>query len=82
MAFQPDIWKVVEQRKMDNQRLNNPPRWKVDQFTEAAPRPRRRPGPAFVWLGRNLINLGTWLQNRYGDTCVIQVDCDPQTAHG
>ena len=78
MTVQPDIWMALAQWKADNQKWNNLPRWQVDRFSEVSP--RTRPDQVLAWLGRNLTTLGIWLQNRYGDTCLIQPDANPQTS--
>ncbi len=78
MALQPDVWMTFEQWKADNQRWNHRPRWQLDQFSERSQGAGKSPDRALVWLGRHLTMLGIWLQNRYGDTCLVEVEVNPR----
>ncbi len=82
MALQPDIWMTLEQWKADNQRWNHRPPWQLDQFSEEPARASRRPDQALAWLGRNLIAVGSWLERRYGDACLIQAEVAAHTTRG
>ncbi len=79
MPDQRDIWMALEEWKAHNQQFNNRPSWQVDQFSEGPAHSYTKPGQALVRLGRNLTALGIWLQNRYGDSCLIQVEVHPQS---
>ena len=74
MSEQRDSWLAMEQWRADNQKWNHRPSWEVDQFAPMPAGAGRRSDQVLVWLGRNLTTLGIWLQTRYGDACLIEIE--------